>query len=117
MSVRSQIRRCVGTIACVSIPFLCGCAHQYEDAASPQWYLGGTQSPPNAAGALLLGNAAPSSGDVSDVTPVFYPGATGIRSSLNAPDERPSSSSFSCQRAAKPVGVSQPSFECGRWWL
>jgi altronate dehydratase len=65
MSVRSQIRRCVGTIACVSIPFLCGCAHQYEDAASPQWYLSGTQSAPNAAGDLLLGNAAPSSGDVS----------------------------------------------------
>jgi hypothetical protein len=36
----------------------------------------------------------------ADVTPVFYPGATGIRSSLNAADERPSSSSFFCQRAA-----------------
>ena len=35
-----------------------------------------------------------------DVTPIFHPGATGIRSSLNAPDERPSSSSFCCQRAA-----------------
>jgi hypothetical protein len=36
----------------------------------------------------------------NDVTPVFYPGASGIRSSLNAPNERPSSSSFCCQCAA-----------------
>ena len=37
---------------------------------------------------------------LGDVTPAFYPAGTGIRSSLNAPDERPSSSSFWCQRVA-----------------
>ena len=59
---------------------------------------------------LLTGSTS----SAADLTRVLYPGAIGIWSSLNAPDERPSSSMFCCHRAASSIGVSQPSFECGR---
>ncbi|HYD86065.1 MAG TPA: DUF6496 domain-containing protein [Vitreimonas sp.] len=38
--------------------------------------------------------------NAADVTPVSHPAATGVRSSSNAPNGRPSSSSFLAQRAA-----------------
>ncbi len=38
--------------------------------------------------------------EVIDVTPVSHPAGTGIRSSSDAPNGRPSSSSFSVHRAA-----------------